>query len=92
MAKEKRAPFRMVAIHAEENKHGRIDIILPEDVMQDRPLMLRLHHRVVDLLDENGILGYFADDVEKRLAALGPGIISDFIADLLKESQQPVEQ
>ena len=92
MAREKRPPYRMVTPYAEANKHGHIDVTLPEDVIRDRALMLRLHHRVVDLLDENGMLGYFVDDVEERLVALAPGIISNFIIDLLKEDQQPVEQ
>ena len=85
-------PFQVVAEYAEEDEQGRINVTLSAMVRHNRALMLRLHHRVVDLLDKNGILSYFADDVEERLAALGPDIISDFIADLLKEGQQPVEQ
>ena len=85
MARKKQAPFRMVAIHVMEDDHGCINVVLPEKVRKNQVLMLRLHHRVVDLLHKNGILEFFTADVEERLAKLAPGILSDFITDLLKE-------
>ena len=91
MAK-KREPIQVVALHAEEDAQGRIEVILSATVRQDRALMVRLHHRVVDLLAEKGLLHDFADDVEERLAALGTDIISDFVADLLSEGQAVVKK
>ena len=89
---KKREPIQVVALHAEENAQGRIDVILSETIRQNRPLMLRLHHRVVDLLAEKCLLADFADDVEARLAALGTDIISDFVADLLSEAEEAVNE
>ena len=83
----KRELLQVVALHAEEDAQGRIDVILSATVRQDRALMVRLHHRVVDLLAEKCLLDDFADDVEERLAALGTDIISDFVANLLSEGQ-----
>jgi hypothetical protein len=77
----------VVALHAEEDKQGRIDVILSPTIRQDHALMRRLHHRVVDLLAEKNMLDYFADDVEVRLAALSTDIVSDYVADLLKECE-----
>jgi hypothetical protein len=89
---KKREPLQVVALHAEEDTQGRIDVILSATVRQDRALMVRLHHRVVDLLAEKCLLDDFADDVEERLAALGTDIISDFVADLLREAEAVVQQ
>ncbi len=88
----KREPIQVVALHAEEDAKGRIDVILSATIRQDRALMIRLHHRVVDLLAEKGMIDYFADDVEERLAALGTDIISDFVADLLSEGRAVLEK
>jgi hypothetical protein len=76
-----------MAEHAEEDDRGRINVVLPDEVRRDRNLMRRLHHRVVDLLADKGILECFADDVEERLASLGAEIVSDFVADLLREGR-----
>jgi hypothetical protein len=70
-----------------EDDRGRINIALPEKVRRDQALMRRLHHRVVDLLADKGMLGHFAEDVEERLATLGAEIVSDFVAGLLKEGR-----
>jgi hypothetical protein len=80
-------PFEVVAPHAEEDEQGRINVMLPEAVREDRALMRWLHHRVVDLLAEKGLLGDFADDVEVRLSALGTDIVSDYVGELLTECQ-----
>ncbi len=47
---------------------------------------------MVDLLAEKGLLDYFADEVEERLAAFGTDIISDFVADLLRDAEAVVQQ
>ena len=86
----RREPIQVVALHAEEDAKGRIEVILSATIRQNRALMVRLHHRVVDLLAEKGLLDYFADDVEERLAALGTDIISDFVADLTSEGNPPM--
>jgi hypothetical protein len=88
---KKRDPIQVVALYAEENAQGRIDVTLSETTVQNKALMVRLHHRVVDLLAEKGLLPYFADDVEARLAALGTDIISDYIADLLRDAEPVVK-
>jgi hypothetical protein len=89
---KKREPIQVVALYAEEDAQGRIDVTLSETTVQNRALMLRLHHRVVDLLAEKGLLPYFADDVEARLAALGTDIISDYVADLLRDTEVVVKK
>ncbi|MCP4248939.1 MAG: hypothetical protein GY778_18000 [bacterium] len=86
----RREPIQVVALHAEEDAKGRIDVILSATVRQNRELMVRLHHRVVDLLAEKGLIDYFADDVQERLTALGTDIISDFVADLTSEAEAAV--
>jgi hypothetical protein len=75
----------VVADHAMEDSQHRISVALPDDVRDDRALMCRLHHRVVDLLDKKQMLEFFYEDVEDRLAALSAQIVSDFVAKLLKE-------
>jgi hypothetical protein len=85
----RRQPFQIVALYAEEDAEGRIDVTLSATIRQDRALMIRLHHRVVDLLAEKGMIDYFADELEERLAALGTDIISDFVADLTSEGEHP---
>ena len=83
----RREPFQIVALYAEEDAEGRIDVVLSTTIRQDRALMVRLHHRVVDLLAEKGMIDYFTDELEGRLAALGTDIISDFVADLTSEGK-----
>jgi hypothetical protein len=78
---------QIVALHAMEDDRGRINVALPAEVRQNHALMHRLHHRVVDLLAEKGMLAFFADDVEERLASLSADIVSDFVAKLLKEGR-----
>jgi hypothetical protein len=80
-------PVQVMSEYADADDQGRINVTLSAIVRHNRALMVRLHHNVVDLLDKNGLLDCFTADVEKRLATLGPDIISDFIADLLKEDQ-----
>ncbi len=87
----KRKPLQVVALHAEEDAQGRIEVILSATIRQDRALMVRLHHRVIDLLAENGLLDDFADDVQERLTALGADIISNYVADLLSDSQAAMQ-
>jgi hypothetical protein len=91
MAK-KRKPIQVVALYAEEDAQGRIDVILSETTRQNKALMLRLHHRVVDLLAEKCLLDCFAHDLEERLAALGTDIISDYVADLLRDTEVVVKK
>lgn len=54
--------------------------------------MFWLHHRVVDLLADRGLLDFLAHDVEERLALLSPDITSDYVADLLREGEDAVTQ
>ena len=86
MARPKRMePIGNVALYAEEDEKGRLDVTLPEDVVRDKTLMNRLHHRVVDVLVENGLLCYFTRALEEQLAALGADVLSDFIDGLVAE-------
>ena len=91
MAK-KREPIQVVALYAEEDAQGRIDVTLSETMRQNKALMVRLHHRVVDLLAEKCLLPYFVHDLEERLAALGTDIISDYVADLLRDTEAVVKK
>ena len=76
-----------MALHAAEDNRGRIHVVLPDKVRRNYALMRRLHHRVVDLLAEKGMLDHFADDVEERLSSLSVKIVSDFVAKLLNEAR-----
>ena len=91
MAK-KRDPIHPVALHAEQDFQGRIQVILPVEVRENLTLMLWLHHRVVDLLAETGLLHFLAHDVEERLALLSADITSDYVGDLLHEGEDAVKQ
>ncbi|UCC30829.1 MAG: hypothetical protein JSU86_00850 [Phycisphaerales bacterium] len=81
-----------VALHAEEDPQGRIQVMLPERMRKNQTLMLWLHHRVVDLLADKGLLDFLAHDVEERLALLSTDITSDYVADLLHEAEDAVKQ
>ena len=77
----------VVALHAMEDDRGRIHVVLPQEVRRNHAVMRQLHHRVVDLLAEKGMLSQFANDVEERLSSLSAKIVSDFVAKLLNEAR-----
>ena len=89
MAK-KHDSYHSVALHAEVDSHGRLRVTLPHEITQNRALMLWLHHRVVDLLNDNHLLGIVAEDVEQHFELLTADITSDFIGDLLKVGKEAV--
>ena len=78
-------PLRCVALYAEEDEKGCLDVTLPVALQQDRVLMRRLHHRVIDLLEEKDILPLLARTVEEQLAALSTDVLSDYIEELVNE-------
>ena len=90
MAK-KRERIQPVALHAELDAQGCLQVTLPEKVCQNLALMLWLHHRVVDLLADNGLLDFLTHDVEERLALLATDITSDYVAALLAEGEEAVQ-
>ena len=89
MAK-KNDSYHSVSLHAEEDSRGRLRVTLPHEIVQNRALMLWLHHRVLDLLNDNHLLEVVAKDVEQHFELLSVDIISDYIADLLEVGKEAV--
>ncbi len=59
-----------VCLHAVEDEKGRIEVQLNEGLIHRRHLVLWLHHRVMDLLDQYHMLDYFDEDLDDRLSLL----------------------
>ena len=81
-----------VHLHAVEDEKGRIQVQLNEGLLHRRHLVPWLHHRVIDLLDEYGMLDYFDEDLDDRLSLLCAGIASDYVGRLFEEGEEAVKQ
>ena len=81
-----------VCLHAVEDEKGRIEVQLNEGLIHRRHLVLWLHHRVIDLLHENGMLDYLDEDLDDRLSLLCADITSDYIGALFEEGEEAVKQ
>jgi hypothetical protein len=49
--------------------------------------MRALHHRVVDVIADHGLVQWLVNDVETRLATLSYEIVGDFVTDLVREAK-----
>lgn len=90
MAKKRKTRPHFVALHTAEDSQGRLQVMLPQRVRQDKRLMRWLHHRLVDLLAEDGALSCLDDDVNEQLSLLTVFITSNYIENLLAEGRVAV--
>ena len=92
MAKKRNTRPHFVAVHTAEDSQGRLQVMLPKRVRQNKRLMCWLHHRVVDLLADSGALSYLDDDLNERLSLLSVDITSDYIQNLVVAGRAAVEK
>ena len=81
-----------VCLHAVEDEKGRIEVQLNEGLIHRRHLVLWLHHRVIDLLDQYHMLDCFDEDLDDRLSLLCADITSDYIGALFEEGEEAVKR
>ncbi len=81
-----------VALHAVEDSRGRTRVKLNEILFDKRHLVPWLHHRVIDLLEEQKLLEHLDEDLEDRLSKLCPEIMSDYVAALFEEGEDAVKR
>ena len=81
-----------VSVHAGEDAKGRIQVRLSQPIVQKKRLMRWLHHRVIDLLADYGLLDFLDKDLEDRLSLLCADITSDYVSEMLKEGEKAVKQ
>ena len=72
---------------AEDHPDGGLKVTLPESVRDSLPVMRALHHRVVDVIADHGLVQWLVNDVETRLATLTYEIVGDFVTDLVREAK-----
>ena len=72
---------------AEDDPEGGLTVTLPESVRNSLPVMRGLHHRVVDIIADHGLVEWLVHDVEMRLATLSWEIVGDFVTDLVREAK-----
>ena len=72
---------------AQEDPEGGLTVTLPKSVRNSLPVMRGLHHRVVDVMGDHGLVEWLVHDVETRLATLSYEIVGDFVTDLVREAR-----
>ena len=77
-------------LHAYVGEDGDFKVVLDEHVKKDADVMHALHHRVIDLLVDASLLHRFDGDLDERLTALAPDIISDFIQHMVNDSRAAI--
>lgn len=60
---------------------------LPECVHSNLCVMRWLHHRVVDLMADHGLVEWLVHDVEMRLRTLTLEVVDDYLTDLVREAK-----
>ena len=71
----------------DEDPAGGLTVTLAQSVRDNLPVMRGLHHRVVDVMADRGLVQCLVYDVETRLAALSEQIVGDFVTDLVREAR-----
>ncbi len=71
----------------QEDEEGGLKVRLPESVRGDLRVMRRLHHRVVDLMADIGLLEGLVHDVEARLTVLSFAIVGDYVTEMVREAK-----
>ncbi|UCC32350.1 MAG: hypothetical protein JSU86_08715, partial [Phycisphaerales bacterium] len=72
---------------AREDSEGGITVTLPECVRGNLRVMRWLHHRVVDVMADHGLVEWLVYDVEARLKTLSFEIVGDYVTDLVREAK-----
>ncbi len=70
----------------QEDQAGGFKVTLPESVRGNLRVMRGLHHRVVDVMADHGLVEWLVYDVEARLATLSFVIVGDYVTDLIREA------
>ena len=85
MAKQKaaRKPARP-NVQVDEN----FNVTLPDCVCKDVKALRRLHHRMVDLIADNGHTAWMISDIELCLGALADDLLRDAVRDLIAEASR----
>ncbi len=82
----KRTGLNILNSIAEEDPEGGITVKLPESVRGNLRVMRWLHHRVVDVMADHGLVECLVHDVEARLGTLSFEIVGDYVTDLIREA------
>ncbi len=71
----------------QEDEEGGFKVRLPESVRGDLRVMRRLHHRVVDLMADIGLVKGLVHDVEARLSVLSFAIVGNYVTEMVREAR-----
>ena len=71
----------------QEDDKGGFKVRLPESVRGDLRVMRHLHHRVVDLMADIGLVEGLVHDVEGRLKVLSFAIVGDYVMEMVREAR-----
>ena len=85
MAKRKAAskPARP-NVQVDEN----FNVTLPDRVCKDVKALRRLHHRMVDLIADNGHTAWMISDIELCLEGLADDLFRDAVRDMIAEASR----
>ena len=72
---------------ARDDEEGQMTVTLPECVRGNLNVMRWLHHRVVDVMADHGLVEWLAHDVEMRLTTLSSEIVGDYVQGLVREAK-----
>lgn len=67
---------------------GDCEVTLPDCVCKDVNALRRLHHRMVDLIADNGHTAWMISDIQLCLGALANDLLRDAIRDLIAEASK----
>ena len=76
---------------ADEEEVGDFKVKLPDSVRGNLRVMRWLHHRVVDVMADQGLVDWLVHDVEARLTSLRFEIVHYYVTDLLREARASVK-
>ncbi len=82
----KRTGLSTLNAMVQEDPEGGFKVTLPESVRGNLRVMRWLHHRVVDVMADHGLVEWLVYDVEARLATLSFVIVGDYVTDLIREA------
>ncbi len=91
MAK-KQTRLELVDEIACRNPKGGIRVTLPESVRADVRVVRHLHHRLVDLRADMGLVAAMVFDVEKGLTILSSVIVANYVTDMVREAKAPAKK
>ena len=68
--------------------NGDCNVALPDRVCKDVQALRRLHHRMVDLIADNGHTAWMISDIELCLGALADDLLRDAVRNLIAEASK----